>query len=315
LTINRPVSWDLISAFVEVIDAGSYTEAARRRGVTRSNLSQRIQQLERLLNAQLIRRSTRRLEPTEAGLTLYAHGQRMALEFETARGEIEGLGSKLMGHVRLSVPTGLGDAQLRPLLVQFAQLHPDITLRVAFNNRIADLIAGEVDIALKVANRPPDDVVAQEICDVGWMLCASPRYLENAPSVLEPGDLKGHPFLSSLEGRNAKVVLERQQQRIKTEVSPRIRSERLPFLREAALQGLGIAMLPAYLILDDLRNGQLVRVLPEHWVKEVGDKLFVLTIPNRYPSASVRALTEFLRGHLKPMGYFWAPPHSKREED
>lgn len=97
--------------------------------------------------------------------------------------------------------------------------------------------------------------------------------------------------------------------------SPRVRSERRPFLHEAALEGLGITMLPAYLVLDDLRSGRLVRVLPEHWVKDLGDKLFVLTIPNRYPSASVRALTEFLRGHLKPMGRFWAPTFTKLEED
>lgn len=303
--MHKPVSWDLIAAFIEVIEAGSYTEAARRRGVTRSNLSQRIQQLERQMNAQLLRRSTRRIEPTEAGISLHRHGQRMALELEAARGEIEGLGTKLMGHVRLSVPTGLGDALLRPVLLQFMKSHPDITLRVTFNNRIADLIADEVDVALKVANHPPEDVVAKEICEVGWVLCASPQYMDSAAKIHAPADLREHAFLGPLDERQPTILLEHNRQSSKVRVSPRVRSERLPFLREACLGGLGIAMLPIYLVVDHLSAGSLVRVLPEHAVKGIGEKLCVLTSANKYPSASVRALSDFLCDSLRPLAQRW----------
>ncbi len=136
---------NLIQLFVTIVDAGTLSEAAVRHGVTRSHVSRNLQKLERAFGAQLIRRSTRRLELTQQGSVLYEHGARMAREVESARHALQKLGTEPAGHVRLSIPTGLGELdQLRPLLVSFALRHPALTLRVLFSNRVSDLISSEM---------------------------------------------------------------------------------------------------------------------------------------------------------------------------
>ena len=154
---------NLIHLFVEIVEARSFTAAAQKLGMTRSNLSNRLKVLERETGAQLLRRSTRSLELTQAGETLFEHGRRMLQEVETARASIDGLGQTVRGHVRVSVPTGLGRFFLGDMLLEFAREHPNVTLRVTFNNRVNDLIASEIDVAFKITSAPPQDTVAREV--------------------------------------------------------------------------------------------------------------------------------------------------------
>lgn len=121
---------NLIQAFVDIVEAGNLSEAGRRRGVTRSQVSRQLRELEHQAGAQLLRRTTRRLELTEAGRALYQHGLRILQEVASAQAEIDSLGTTLRGHVRVSVPTGLGDTFLAPLLLEFTGRHPGISLRV-----------------------------------------------------------------------------------------------------------------------------------------------------------------------------------------
>jgi DNA-binding transcriptional LysR family regulator len=114
---------NLIHLFVEIVEARSFTAAAQKLGMTRSNLSNRLKVLERETGAQLLRRSTRSLELTQAGETLFEHGRRMLQEVETARASIDGLGQTVRGHVRVSVPTGLGRFFLGDMLLEFAREH------------------------------------------------------------------------------------------------------------------------------------------------------------------------------------------------
>ena len=151
---------NLIKLFVTIVEAGTLSEAALRQGVTRSHVSRNLQKLERAFGAQLIRRTTRRLELTHEGTVLYEHGARMAREVESARHALQKLGTEPTGHVRLSLPTGLGELEaLRPLLVRFALDHPSLSLRVLFSNRVSDLISSEIDVALRVISTPPQDYV------------------------------------------------------------------------------------------------------------------------------------------------------------
>ncbi len=186
---------NLIQAFVDIVEAGNLAEAGRRRGVTRSQISRQLGQLEDQAGTQLLRRTTRRLEMTDSGQSLYEHGLRILQEVAAAQAEIDSLGKTLRGHVRVSVPTGLGDAFIAPLLLQFAERHPGISLRVFFANRVTDLIAAEIDVALRVTSEPPLDTVAREVCAIRWQLCASPGYLAQVPPVREPADLAACRFL------------------------------------------------------------------------------------------------------------------------
>jgi DNA-binding transcriptional LysR family regulator len=126
--------------FIEIVESRSLSAAARKLGMTRSNISQRLKLLERETGAQLLRRSTRNFELTQAGHTLYDCGQRMLEDLSTARASIDSLGQTLSGRVRISVPTGFGRMFIGPKLLEFARRYPGIMLNVKFNNQIEDLI-------------------------------------------------------------------------------------------------------------------------------------------------------------------------------
>jgi DNA-binding transcriptional LysR family regulator len=263
-------------------EAGNLAEAGRRRGVTRSQISRQLGLLEEQAGAMLLRRTTRRLEMTDAGQSLYEHGLRILQEVAAAQAEIDSLGKTLRGHVRVSVPTGLGDAFIAPLLLQFAEKHPGISLRVFFANRVTDLIAAEIDVALKVTSEPPLDTVARDVCPIHWQLCASPAYLAGIAPIQQPADLAACRFLCPpYTSRRFLLTLGRDTcdgpEREDVDITPYLQSEHFPFLMNAVRQGHGISLLPLYMTWEDVRRGTLVPVLPDWKPKGLGNRLYIFT--------------------------------------
>jgi DNA-binding transcriptional LysR family regulator len=288
---------NLIEAFVDIVDAGNLAEAGRRRGVTRSQVSRQLRELEQQAGAQLLRRTTRRLEMTEPGQALYQHGLRILQEVASAQAEIDSLGKTLRGHVRVSMPTGLGDTFIAPLLLQFAQRYPGITLRVFFANRV-------VDLALRVTSAPPLDHVAREICPIEWRLCASPEYLERVPPPRVPADLARCHFLCPPYGSRFLLALNRNGQREEVELAPHLQSEHFRFLLQAVLEGHGISLLPRYMGWEETRQGRLVPVLSDWKPEGLGSSLYVITTPNRHPTMATRALIAFLKEEIGNLPVF-----------
>ncbi len=292
------MDWSLVQNFVNVVDAGSMSEAARRCGMTRSAISQRLKQLETQANAQLLRRTTRELEPTDIGLMLYEHGKRIALQFEAAQFDVASHMHKLSGLVRISLPFGIGLRYIAPILRRFAEEHPDVGLRVIFNNRPGSLIEAEIDIALRVSNSAPDDVVAREVCDIRWHFYGAQSF----GAVLEsPSQLEDLPFLSPHDGRTVALELLAEGASQMVELKPRISSENLFFLLDCTREGLGVALLPSYIASDLVASNVLVPVLPGWHSKKNGGKLFIMTLPNRYPTPPAKALIERLQQELPPL--------------
>ncbi len=307
--INNALDLNLLRVFVTVVDARTLSEAARRLGMSRSNVSRRLKALEVHLGAQLMRRTTRHVEPTQAGQLLYAHGTRMLEELETARASIDSLGASVRGDVRIRVPTGLGHLYLAPVLLDFARAHPDINLRVLINDYIGDLIPAEVDLALKITSAPPEDHVARRLCDVAWCLCATPHWLAEHGEPRLPGELSARDLIAPASlGKRFDLVLDVGRHPVALPVAPRIQSGDYPFLVDAALAGLGIALLPRYAVWRQLRDGQLCEVLPAHEPAGVGDGLYLLTAPERYPTLATRVLKDFLREHIRRHEADWARP-------
>lgn len=305
LTPTASMDLNLIHAFVDIVESGNLAEAGRRRGVTRSQISRQLRQLEHQAGAQLLRRTTRRLEMTEPGQSLYEHGLRILREMASAQAEIDSLGKTLRGHVRVSVPTGLGNALIAPLLLRFAQLHPGISLRVFFSNRVTDLIAAEIDVALKVTSEPPLDHVARDVCAIRWQLCASPHYLASVPPVRSPADLAACRFLCTPSpSRRFRLRLGRDGRREDVELSPQLQSEHFQFLARAVREGHGIGLLPVYIGWDDMRNGTLVPVLPDWEPEGLGNRLYIITTPSLHLSMATRALIGFLKEEITGLEVF-----------
>lgn len=286
-----------LKLFVDIVDAGNLSAAARRLNTTRSNVSQRLKMFERAVGVQLLRRSTRRIEPTQVGYALYEHGAKIMREMEAATAAVSTLGKSLHGHVRISIPTGLGQLHVGALLIRFAQQYPEITLEVVFSNRIVDLMASEIDVALRITSDPPEQYVARELTAIDWVLCASPRYARQHGMPREPADLERHAVVSTpiRQGTRMVVKLQKQGELAQAAVVPQIQSENFLFLKDAVLAGIGLGVLPFYAVHDEMESGALVRALPEHSVDVWGNRLFLITAPNLHPTLAARSLIEFMK--------------------
>lgn len=293
---------NLIHLFVTIVDAGSMSEAARRLSITRSHVSRRLQVLERTLGNQLIRRTTRNIDLTPDGQLLYEHGQRMLRELDTARERLQESHEQPRGHVRVSIPTGLAEAGLQGALIRFAQSHPGLTLRLYLSNRVADLVDAEIDVAVRVLTDLPPDYVAREVCAVNWYFCCTPAYRDALGGIDSPEDLKRCGLLWLPAARRERVMtLRRQGRSWQLPIAPVMESENFPFLAHAMRAGSGVALLPAYLVRDDLAAGRVCRVLPDYTVDTPGDKLFVLTSPNPYLNSATRSLVAFLQRAVREL--------------
>lgn len=288
--------------FVDIVDAGNLSAAARKLRMTRANVSYHLKALESELGVQLLRRTTRHVEPTPVGAGLYEHGRNILGEVAAANALISSMGKSLHGHVRLSVPTGLGHALLSPLLVQFKQRYPDITLDVVFDNRIHNLVAEDVEVALRIISTPPDAVVATEIGVVDWVVCAAPSYLRDRPAPAELAGLATHAIVCAAPiGQKLKASGTREGATAREQVvlTPTLSSENFAFLKDAVIGGLGVGIFPMYAIGDELDRGELVPLLPDYRISVFGSKLYLLTMPNRYQTMATRYLLTFLRTELQ----------------
>lgn len=292
--------------FVTMVESRTLTAAAERSGMTRSNVSRRLKVLEQHLGAQLMRRTTRHVELTEAGQLLYAHALRMLDELQSAGTAIDSLGTVVRGDVRIRLPTGLGHLYLTPLLLEFARVYPQISLRVAINDNIGDLISAEVDMALKITSQPPDDHVARRICGVGWCLCATPSFLDGHGPILSVADLERCDMIAPASlGRRFTLKVWMAGTPMTLRVSPRIQSGDYPFLLESMMAGLGVALLPRYAVWRQLQTGQVHEVLAECEAEGVGDSVYMLTAPSRYPTLATRTLMDYIRVHLERQAESW----------
>lgn len=284
-----------LTLLVEILDAGNLSQAARKLRMTRANVSYHLTQFERAIGAQLVRRTTRSVEPTEVGLKLYQHGLSIRNELQAARETIQTLGESLRGRVRLSVPSGYGQMVMTPWLLEFKATYPHIVLDVLFENRIDDLMRDEVDIAIRVMSEPPQTLVARELGPVRYVACAATAYAgqHGMPAGLQ--DLREVPLITSaVIGRQLRLSAYLEGERAEVTLEPTLISEHFPFLRQAILAGLGVGLVPDYVVRDDVAAGSMVTALDAWRLSIFGTQMFMLYMPNRYQTRAARTFIDFL---------------------
>lgn len=284
-----------LTLLVEILDAGNLSEAARRLKMSRANVSYHLNQLERSVGAQLVRRTTRRAEPTEIGLRLYQHGLAIQGELLAARESVTTLGQSLQGRVRLSVPSGYGQLVMSEWLIDFKRLYPGIVLDVLFENRIEDLLRDEVDIAIRVIPEPPQNLVARELGPVRYVACASTAYAEAHPLPTQLDALQGAPVVTAaVIGRQLRISAYQGEERREVVLEPTLISENFLFLRQAILAGLGIGLVPDYVVNDDVRRGDVVTTLDDWRLSIFGTQMYMLYMPNRQHTRATRTFIDFI---------------------
>lgn len=282
--------------FVQVVDHQGFAPAGRALRVPKSKLSRRLALLEERLGVRLIHRSTRRFQVTEVGQEYYRHAAAMLVEADAAQEAVERTRSEPQGLVRLSCPSPLLYFQIGEMLARFMVQHPRVRVHLESTNRRVDVIAEGVDVAIRVQSPPLDgaEPVMKVLADLTQRLVAHPRFIQDRRSVIVPADLHDLPSLDvgppdrrhewCLEGPDGATALVLHE--------PRLVTDDMVALRFAAIEGVGVAQLPATAVRHDLLQGALVEVLPR-WVPRPG--LVHAVFPSRRGLLpAVRRLLDFL---------------------
>lgn len=284
-----------LTLLVEIIDAGNLSEAARRLKVSRANISYHLSRLEQSIGLQLVRRTTRRIEPTEIGLRLYEHGRAIRNELMAAQESISSLGQSLQGRVRLSVPSGYGQWVMADWLLDFKRQYPGIVLDVMFENRVEDLMRDEVDIAVRVMSEPPQNLVARDMGVLRYVACVSAAYAREHGVPGQLSDLRTAPLITAaVVGRQLRVAAYLDDERHEVLLEPTLISENFLFLRQAVLAGLGVGLVPDYLVQDDVRQGTLVTALDAWRLSIFGTNMYMLYMPDHHHTRATSTFIDFM---------------------
>lgn len=286
-----------LAVFAHVVETGNFSAAARQLGSTPSTISRQMRRLERALGTRLLERSTRSLRLTESGERVYRHGQQMLEAASHAVDAASHLSEQPRGRVSLSAPISVAKNVIHPLIPEFLRAYPEVDVQLLFVDHDVDPIRDHVDIVIRPTSTPPLGLAARRIGSVRWAPCASPAYLRARGTPATPDDLARHDclYLGETADDNRWTFLQGGCKQT-IEVRGRYIANDVEARREAALQGWGIASLPAFAIGDDLQSGRLTQVLPD-WVFEpraYSGPVWVLYPSNRFLPPKVRVLIDWL---------------------
>jgi len=289
--------------FAHVVKVRSFSEAARRLGVSKSRVSKAVARLEGDLGVRLLHRSTRSLSLTEVGEAYFEHCDRILEELSLADTAISRLHQEPRGKLKISAPVAFSTMHVASALPDFMACYPDLTVDLTISDRLVDLAEEGYDIALRISREPGQNLVARQLAPIRRMICASPDYLARRGMPLAPADLVRHNCLSytfldtqevwHLKGGDGDVAIP---------VSGTLRINDDEALSQAVLGGLGLAMLPTFIVGRDLQDGRLVEVLPGFVPTE--RFIYAVHLPNRHLPPKVRAFIDFLLARFGPTPYW-----------
>ncbi|WP_430473220.1 LysR substrate-binding domain-containing protein [Thalassospira lucentensis] len=252
-------------SFAAVIKQGSFTNAAQATGVSKGLISQHIKRLEDVLGAQLLFRSTRKLELTEIGSTFLVYCQNITQSADAAFEAVETLRGEPIGTVRMTVPVSFGEMFLHDIIVAFQQNHPRIQIEMELENTFRDLQASHIDLAIRAGLTDDPDQVAIPLGQLSELICASPDYWQNHSRPQRPDDLVDHNCLVNFQYyKDRKWVFFSKDGPQSITANGNLRLNHYPLIRNATLQGLGVARLPRYVAMPEIRAGRLETALDDY---------------------------------------------------
>jgi len=283
---------DDMRAFVEVVESGGFSRAARRLGLSKSIVSRRIARLEEQFGAQLLSRTTRGISPTEAGADFKARSERILAELDEAREAMAHHRGDVVGRLRLSAPITFGVRHVAPLLAMLAERHPRLEVDLALSDRRVDLVAEGFDAAVRIGTPEDSTLVARRITTIYASLAASPDYIAEHGQPQAPEDLARHQCLLYSGMANADWTFEVGKRTLSVRPRGRLRTDNGEAILEWAIAGRGIAALPVFLLSDALERKLLVPVL--HGYRMPDTALHVLRPPGQNVPGKVRALIDVM---------------------
>jgi DNA-binding transcriptional LysR family regulator len=285
-----------IRSFVEIVDQGSLTRAAENLDLSRAMVSRHLENLERWLGSRLLHRTTRRVSLSAAGEEALPRLRQM-LELADDLQALAGVRrSEATGKLRVTTSLSFALSVLTPILVDFQSRHPRIEVDLLTVDRAVDLVSERIDLAVRITNRLDDGVVARRLATCRSVLCAAPGYLATRGTPTTPAELRAHNSITHAFGTRAEYRLGHAGKVLTQAVRGSLSSNETAVVKQAALAGAGIAMLPTYFVGDELRRGTLVRVLPAYEPETLG--IHAVFLSRQHQPLPLKLLVDFLAERL-----------------
>ncbi|GLQ34246.1 LysR family transcriptional regulator [Amylibacter marinus] len=289
---------DLMSTYVAVANAGSFTGAAHRLGMTPQLVSKYVRALEDQLDAQLFIRSTRSVRLTQTGAAYLEKCTQLLEDFDELAAAVRNDHRAPQGHLTIAAPTTYGEIFLADALADFAQTYPKVQIDLRLSDRYASLLDDGIDVAIRIGQLEDSSFVASKLSQTRLTYCASPHYIATQGAPQKPKDLLDHSCIIDSNFRpGASWPFSGQQGALRIDVDGRLRANSASVARRFALKDCGILLSPEYVIADDLKTGRLVPVLERYWPETLG--IFAVYLENRHLSAKVRVFVDFMRSRLR----------------
>ena len=289
--MNRLENMD---TFIRVVEAGSISGAADRLDVAKSAVSRRLKELEQHLGVELFHRTTRRMNLTDTGHTFYLQAVRIlqdVLEAELAASQAH---HTLKGRLKVAAPLSFGVMHLGPAINEFCIQQPHIEFDLDLNDREVDLMQEGFDLAIRIASLPDSSFIARRLASMQSVLCASPDYLERMGTPKAPHELIDHQCLiyNLIKDFEHWHLYDENRKLIKVKVQPYLKASNGEYLRDSAVAGLGITLLPTFIAYREIQQGKLVRLFPQFTPPQID--AYAIYPQTRHLSQRVRAFVDYL---------------------
>lgn len=284
--------------FIAVIDAGSFTLAADRLNMPKANLSRKISRLEQQLGVTLLERTTRKQHITEAGKHYLTHCRRISQEIELAEISITQSLNEVKGQLKIGVSVGMGHEIIKPVLGQFLRQHSAVNLELSLLNSHVDLIEEGYDLVIRIGEMADSRLFAKRLGIVGRKIFASPEYIKHHGEIKLIEELRHADFLlmSSIQG-SGQILLTSKEKQHELKVKPRVLVDDFLILKQMAIEGLGVAIIPDYMCEHEVADGDLVQVLANWGMADVA--VYALYPKHRLNLPKVKVFVDFIQAVFK----------------
>lgn len=284
-----------LHSFVAVVETGSFAAAARNLGVSRSQINRNVINLEDDLGVQLFNRTTRSVSMTPMGDSYYKRVGGILNELKDAETALQSEHKEPQGEIRINAPQSFGVRHLSPALVEFLKLYPKISVQLALSDQFIDPVADGFDVTLRISGRRDNpSLIEHEIIEAKRVLCASPQFIDAHGAPESPSQLAQLPCLhygNLPTGNNWR--LEKDGKAYDVRVNGVLCANNADVLCDAAVAGLGIALLPVFIANANIRSGNLVPVLEDYSPPAI--YLSLVYAPSRHLSARIRLFVKFIQ--------------------
>ncbi|VAW69651.1 Transcriptional regulator, LysR family [hydrothermal vent metagenome] len=283
--------------FAEVMRHRSFTGIAKTLGIAPSSVSRSISALESEIGTRLFQRTTRQIVPTEAGLLYFERITPILEDLELARQLATEINEQPQGTLRITTPIGFGEIYIVPLLAEFSQLYPELSLDVLLNDRYTDLVEERIDIAIRVGSLQDSSYIARQLAPMSFYITASPDYLDKQGSPDSPEQVSEHNcLLFPRHGYNLNWLFKKNRKTQEVSVQGKHLITQSAAIKQCTLAGMGLSLLPDWLIKSEIEKGLLVKLFNEYQVTatDYNSSVWMLYPSREYVPVKVKLFSEFI---------------------